>query len=305
MRILPWNPFPAPTSSDDSVERAYIDARHQRARAYELLNRLKLRAFQTRQGISGWKSPTFCERQRKPLSHWQISREPQRPSCGRVAGGDAGNCQTHADALLTALLTTVKRQRFSRNLVRNSILNQGLQWAVQDLNLRPLACHAHISCSPVLSDVQISANRSTFCPLRFAGARSNFLALLTALLTENLCILRNGSSTSIRKSYRKKPISPVEARCSRLDLAPSATASATASASHEYSCDKDTDSCFTCASKAATRGHCLRDCCRFPCQLDKQTFGNPEISVRCNVEVAQCGREYYVNPRPCERVVCL
>jgi hypothetical protein len=29
-------------------------------------------------------------------------------------------------------------------------------WAVQDLNLRPLACHAHISCSPPLSDVQIS-----------------------------------------------------------------------------------------------------------------------------------------------------
>ena len=78
---------------------------------------------------------------------------------------------------------------------------------MQDLNLRPLACHAHISCSPPLSDVQISRNRSTFCPLSFADVRSNFLGLLTNLLTECLCNLRKGSSISIRESYRKEPIS--------------------------------------------------------------------------------------------------
>ena len=62
---------------------------------------------------------------------------------------------------------------------------QGFEWwAVQDLNLRPLAGHAHISCSALLYAVQISPNRSTFCPLRFAGECSNFLAFLTPLLTE-------------------------------------------------------------------------------------------------------------------------
>ena len=58
-------------------------------------------------------------------------------------------------------------------------------------------CHAHISCSPVLSDVQISPNRSTFCRLRFAGVYQDFPALLTALLTECPCNLRKMSSTSI------------------------------------------------------------------------------------------------------------
>jgi len=167
--------------------------RHKRTRAYELLNWAKSHAFQPRQGIPGLESPTFCERHRKSLSHRQISREPQRPSGGRVADGVADNCHAQADALLTALLTTVTRQRFSRNLVRNSILDQVLQWAVQDLNLRPLACHAHISCSPALSDVQISSHRSTFGPLRFANVGSDLLALLTALLTEYLCRTCQGS----------------------------------------------------------------------------------------------------------------
>ena len=161
--------------------------RHKRTRAYELLNWAKSHAFQPRQGIPGLESPTFCERHRKSLSHRQISREPQRPSGGRVADGVADNCHAQADALLTALLTTVTRQRFSRNLVRNSILDQVLQWAVQDLNLRPLACHAHISCSPRLSELRISPNSSTNCPPTFACVCSNLLALLTPLLTECPC----------------------------------------------------------------------------------------------------------------------
>ena len=73
-------------------------------------------------------------------------------------------------------------------------------WAVQDLNLRPLACHAHISCSPALSDVQISPNGSTFCPPKFCGVCSYFLALLTALLTKCFSDLRRKSSTSLRES---------------------------------------------------------------------------------------------------------
>jgi hypothetical protein len=68
------------------------------------------------------------------------------------------------------------------------------EWAVQDLNLRPLARHAHIPCSPPLSDVQISPNRSTFCPLKFVADRLNFFALLTALLTECLRTLCKGLS---------------------------------------------------------------------------------------------------------------
>jgi len=78
---------------------------------------------------------------------------------------------------------------------------------VQDLNLRPLACHAHISCSPVLSDIQISPNRSTFCPLRSADVCSGFLALLTALLTEYPCNLRKGSPNSVRESHLEDTIS--------------------------------------------------------------------------------------------------
>ena len=62
-------------------------------------------------------------------------------------------------------------------------------WAVPDLNLGPLACHAHISCSPPLSDVQISPHRSTFCPLRFVIEFTYSPALLTALLTKCLCML--------------------------------------------------------------------------------------------------------------------
>ena len=94
---------------------------------------------------------------------------------------------------------------------------------MQDLNLRPLACHAHISCSPTLSDVQISANRSTFCPLRFAGARSNFLALLTALLTECLLQLTQGVITFVQRVIPKRTEFSVEFRPTRLDIAPSAT----------------------------------------------------------------------------------
>ena len=92
---------------------------------------------------------------------------------------------------------------------------------------RPLAGHAHISCSPVLSDVQISPKGSTFCPLRFAGVCSNFLALLTALLTECLCNLCKGSSNSIGESFRKTTVLMVEIATLRIDVAPSATASAT------------------------------------------------------------------------------
>jgi hypothetical protein len=66
------------------------------------------------------------------------------------------------------------------------------EWAVQDLNLRPLARHAHISYSPALSDVQISPNRSTLCPLIFAAEFTKFLALLTTLLTKCPCRLRKG-----------------------------------------------------------------------------------------------------------------
>ena len=64
---------------------------------------------------------------------------------------------------------------------------------LRDLNLWPLVCHAHISCSPPLSDVQISSNRSTFCPLIFAAECTNLLALLTALLTKCPCRVCKGS----------------------------------------------------------------------------------------------------------------
>ena len=71
-----------------------------------------------------------------------------------------------------------------------SSLEDGQSEDGQDLNIRPLASHAHISYSPVLSDVTICPNGSTFCPLRFAVERTSFLTLLTALLTKCLCKLR-------------------------------------------------------------------------------------------------------------------
>ena len=49
------------------------------------------------------------------------------------------------------------------------------------------ACHAHISCSPRLSELRISPNCSTNCPPTFACVCSNLLALLTPLLTECPC----------------------------------------------------------------------------------------------------------------------
>ena len=102
-----------------------------------------------------------------------------------------------------------------------------VQWAVQDLNLRPLACHAHISCSPVLSDVQISPNRNTLCPPRFARVCPNFSALLTALLTKCLLQFTQGIIEIDERVMPKSTDFLVEVRTLRLDPDPSATPSAT------------------------------------------------------------------------------
>src|SRR5664280_130892 len=64
------------------------------------------------------------------------------------------------------------------------------------LNHGPVARHAHISCSPLLSDVQNSPNRSTYCPQRFVVEFTYSPALLTALLTKRLCKPRKGSQTA-------------------------------------------------------------------------------------------------------------
>jgi len=77
-----------------------------------------------------WKKANFLRDASKSLSHRQISRDPLRSSDGRVADGVADNFHTQTDALLTALLTTVKRCGFSRKLVRNSTLDQVLQWLI-------------------------------------------------------------------------------------------------------------------------------------------------------------------------------